>query len=67
MGEGHDLIDTFIFFNVFLFYFWYRERQSMNGGGAEREGDRGFEASGLHANRSEPGEGLEVMNHEIMT
>ena len=26
------------FFNVFI-YFWDRERQSMNGGGAEREGD----------------------------
>ena len=26
------------FFNVFI-YFWERERQSMNGGGAEREGD----------------------------
>ena len=26
----------FFFFNI---YFWDRERQSMNGGGAEREGD----------------------------
>ena len=36
------LILSFIFFiyffNVFI-YFWDRERQSMNGGGAEREGD----------------------------
>ena len=24
---------------MFIFYFWDRERQSMNGGGAEREGD----------------------------
>ena len=28
-----------IFFFQHLFYFWDRERQSMNGGGAEREGD----------------------------
>ena len=28
------------FFNFLTFiYFWDRERQSMNGGGAEREGD----------------------------
>ena len=27
-----------IFFSTFI-YFWDRERQSMNGGGAEREGD----------------------------
>ena len=26
------------FFSTFI-YFWDRERQSMNGGGAEREGD----------------------------
>ena len=32
------------FFNVFLIYFWDRERQSMNGGGAEREGDTESEA-----------------------
>ena len=34
------LIHLKIFFssNVFI-YFWDRERQSMNGGGAEREGD----------------------------
>ena len=25
------------FFSAFLFYFWDSERQSMNGGGAERE------------------------------
>ena len=27
------------FFPTFFIYFWDRERQSMNGGGAEREGD----------------------------
>ena len=29
----------FFFFQRFYFYLWDRERQSMNGGGAEREGD----------------------------
>ena len=33
-----DKLDFFFFFNV-SFYFWDRERQSLNGGGAEREGD----------------------------
>ena len=28
----------YFFFSTFI-YFWDRERQSMNGGGAEREGD----------------------------
>ena len=32
-----------IFFLTFI-YFWDRERQSMNGGGAEREGDTESEA-----------------------
>ena len=31
-----------IFFSTFI-YFWDRERQSMNGGGAEREGDTELE------------------------
>ena len=37
------------FFNIFI-YFWDRERQSMNGREAEREGDTESEAgSRLHA------------------
>ena len=39
--EEHYMVYNFFlnfFFNVYLF-FWDRERQSMNGGGAEREGD----------------------------
>ena len=32
-----------IFFSTFI-HFWDRERQSMNGGGAEREGDTESEA-----------------------
>ena len=33
----------FFFFSTFI-YFWDRERQNMNGGGAEREGDTESEA-----------------------
>ena len=37
--EGADVVPhSFFFFSTFI-YFWDRERQSMNGGGAEREGD----------------------------
>ena len=32
------MVPSFFFFSTFI-YFWDRERQSMNGGGAEREGD----------------------------
>ena len=42
LRQGSILPHFFFFFNVFFFfiiYFWDRERQSMNGGGAEREGD----------------------------
>ena len=49
-------------------YFWDRERQSMNGGGAEREGDTESEAgSRLWAFSTEPGAGLEPTDREIMT
>ena len=55
------------FFNVYLFI-WDRERQSMNGGGAEREGDTESEAGSRLQNVStEPDTGLELMNCEIMT
>ena len=40
IGRGESL--EIFFFNFFFptfIYFWDRERQSMNGGGAEREGD----------------------------
>ena len=54
-----------IFFNVFI-YFWNRERQSMNRGGAEREGDTESEAgSRLWAVSTEPDVGLEPTNCEI--
>ena len=49
-------------------YFWDRERQSMNGGGAEREGDTQSEAgSRLWAISPEPHAGLELTDREIMT
>ena len=49
-------------------YFWDRERQSMNGGGAEREGDTESETgSRLRAVRTEPDAGLELTDREIVT
>ena len=43
-GFGSESLLFFYFYlkkKIFFFnvYFWDRERQSMNGGGAEREGD----------------------------
>ena len=53
------------FFNV---YFWDRERQSMNGGGSEREGVTESETgSRLWAVSTEPFAGLKLTNCEIMT
>ena len=55
------------FFNDYLFL-RNRERQSVSGGGAEREGDTESEAgSRLPAVSTEPNEGLKLMNCEIMT
>ena len=49
-------------------YFWERKRQSMNRGGAEREGDTESKAgSRLWAVSTEPDMGLEPTNCEIMT
>ena len=54
-----------LFFNV---YFWDRERQSMNGGGSEREGDTESETgSRLRAVSTELNAGLELTNREIVT
>ena len=56
-----------IFFSMFI-YFWDRERQSMNGGGAEREGDTESETgSRLWAIRPEPDTGLDLPDREIVT
>ena len=51
-------------------YFWKRERerQSVSGGGAEREGDTESEAgSRSWAVSTEPEAGLELTDREIMT
>ena len=49
-------------------YFGGRERQSVSGGGAERDGDTESEAgSRLRAVSIEPDTGLELTNHEIVT
>ena len=54
-----------IFFNIYLFL---RQRQSMNGGGAEREGDTESETgSRLWAISPEPNAGLELTDREIVT
>ena len=53
---------------LMLIYFWKKERLSVSGGGAEREGDPESEAgSRLWAVSIEPDAGLELMNREIMT
>ena len=52
---------------MFLFIF-EREKQSASEGGAEREGDTESEAGfRLWAVSTEPVEGLELVNREIMT
>ena len=54
-----------VFFNVYLFL---SERQSVSGGGAEREGDTESGAgSRLRAVSTEPDVGFEPTNREIMT
>ena len=63
---GRPLALNFLF-NVYLFL---RDRagQSMNGRGAEREGDTDSKAgSRLLAVSTEPNVGLKLTNHEIMT
>ena len=53
------------FFNVYLFL---RQRESTNGGGAERKGDTESEAgSRLRAISPEPDAGLELRDREIVT
>ena len=62
--------ETLFFLNFFLtfIYFWDRERQSINEGGAEREGDTESEAgSRLWAISPEPDAGLELTDREIVT
>ena len=65
--DGFFLFFFNFFFNVCLFL-RKRRKQSVSGGGAEREGDRESEAgSRLRAVSAEPGVGLELTSCEIMT
>ena len=61
----------YLFVCLFIFtfiYFWDRERQSMNGGVSEREGDTESETgSRLWAISPEPDTGLELPDREIVT
>ena len=57
-----------IFFFNFLTFIYFWERQTMNGGGAEREGDTESETgSRPWAVSTQPDTGLEPMSREIMT
>ena len=62
-------ISNLKFFLMFLFIFeGERERQSMNGGGAEREGDTESKAgSRLWAVSTEPNMGFKLTECDIMT
>ena len=60
LSNGYRCAVFLKFFLTFI-YFWDRERQSMNGGGAEREGDTESEAgSRLWAVSTEPDAGLKL-------
>ena len=59
---------SFLFYFLYAYLFWGRERQSVIRGGAEGEGDRESEAgSRLWDVSTEPNAGLELTNREIMT
>ena len=63
--QGSSVV--FFVFSTFI-YFWDRERQSMNGGGAERAGDTESETrSRLRAINPEPDVGLKLTDREIVT
>ena len=61
----------FIYFKKFLMfiYFWGRERQSMNGGGSEREGDtqNRKQAPGSELSARSPTRGSNSTDRETMT
>ena len=69
-GFLEEAVSEWFFFFLFFFnvYLFLGQRQSMNGGGAEREGDTESEAgSRLRAISPEPDAGLELTDHEIVT
>ena len=56
-----------LFLKNFLMFIFFKERQSLSGAGAEREGDTESEAgSRLRAVSTEPDAGLELPNREIV-
>ena len=55
------------FFNVYLFILIERERERMSRGGAERQGEKEFQAGSTLPASTEPEVGLELTDHEIMT
>ena len=58
----------FFFFKEFNIYSFLRETQSVNGGGAEREGDKESKPGPkLQAVSTEPDAKLELVNREITT
>ena len=62
------ILRIIFFFSTFFIYFCDRERHSMNGGGAEREGDTESETgSRLRTISPEPDAGLELTDREIVT
>ena len=67
-GIWYSILFFFLIFFFKVYLFWDRERQSMNGGGAEREGDTESETgSRLRAISPEPDAGLELTDREIVT
>ena len=64
VGFFYFLLKNFFFY----FYLFLRQRESMNRGGSEREGDTESETgSRLWAVSTEPDVGLELTDREIMT
>ena len=67
MSMDLDPVSLFLFF-FFIFYFFERDGQSVDGGGAEREGDTESDAGcRLRAVSTEPDAGLEPTDLEITT
>ena len=63
-GGTYSVRGVIPFFLTFI-YLFERESEQVSKGGAEKEGE-GI-PSRLHAVSMEPGVGLDLMNHEIMT
>ena len=62
------ILKFFFFFNFLMFYLFLREKASVAGGGAQREGDtESKEGSRLRAISTEHDMGLELTNREIIT